>query len=280
VVSVLCYFADSVGVSRQHRIEHVGTGNFSAPFPGPLIGFGQNILNQGQTQVFAYADYLKGDQKKFSEVIPSVLYGLTDHLSLYVEAPVALNFELDCESSRGIQDCSVQLEYFFYNNDSLTVSNEMSIVANMTLPTGSSHKVPPTGIGAMSFFLGGTAAQVTTDWYYYAALGLIAPTTTSSRQVGNQLLYEFCISQNIASSPNSWLFNWMAEVNGSYTQRSTILEGTDCDSGGSKFLMGPSLLFATPRFLAQTGIFWFVESLFGTQNEDSYNAVARLSYTF
>jgi hypothetical protein len=156
----------------------------------------------------------------------------------------------------------------------------MTIIANMTLPTGSTHKTPPTGIGAMSFFLGGTAAHITTDWYYYAALGLIAPTTTSSSQAGNQFLYQFGISQNIASSPNAWLFNWMAEVNGSYTQQSTTLEGTDYNSGGNKFLLGPSLLFAATRFSARVGIFWFTESLFGAQNKDTYNAALSLGYNF
>lgn len=280
----LCFFTTNAAVSnKKNKKQQEGLGNFSVDFsqqPGPLIGFGQNVVEQGVTLAYAYLDYLKGDQKKFSGIAPSVVYGITDNLSLFVEVPVAFNYKVDCPSSRGIQDSLVQLEYAFSNSSSPVVSNVMTVVANMTLPTGSSHKTPPTGIGAISFFLGLTAAQTTPDWYYYMALGLIAPTTTSTSQAGNQFLYQFGISQNIASSIDSWIFDWMFEINGSYTQRTKTLEGTDCNSGGSRILLGPSLWFSTPRLTVQPGIFWFVESLFGAQNEDTYNAVINVSYRF
>src|SRR5258708_18488095 len=65
--------------------------NFALPGsqqPGPLISFGQNIVDKGDMQLFAYIDQLKGSQQNYKQVIPALLCGITDRLSLFIELPV------------------------------------------------------------------------------------------------------------------------------------------------------------------------------------------------
>ena len=93
--------------------EPIKEGNFSLPTsqqPGPLLGFGQNIVDKHDVQVFLFPDFLVGPCKRFSELAPSVLYGIRDDLSLFVELPIAASFCLATQCSSGPEDLIAQLE--------------------------------------------------------------------------------------------------------------------------------------------------------------------------
>ncbi len=60
------------GSSKSEKnIVQTPVGNFSLPIsqqPGPLIGFGQDVVDEGDFILFSYMDYLSGCQKKYSEM--------------------------------------------------------------------------------------------------------------------------------------------------------------------------------------------------------------------
>ncbi|HEX4069308.1 MAG TPA: hypothetical protein VHX42_04375 [Candidatus Babeliales bacterium] len=270
--------------SDKDPIKQLHIGNFALPSsqqPGPLVGFGQNIIDKGDLQIFLYGDQLKGKQRSFNEVAPSILYAITDYLSLFVEQSVAVKFREDLFTSHGIEDLIAQVEGTFYERDTLHTQSQITLVGNIGFPTGSALKIPPTGFGAVSFFLGFTAFCMKTDWYYFTAMAGVFPTSHKTTQFGKQFLYQFGLSKNIAYKADGWILNWMVELDGFYSQRNKILGCMDLNSGGNFILLGPSLWFSTQRFILQGGISAVIfDHSFKNQFKNSYFAAVDVGWKF
>lgn len=266
------------------KVKQVKVGNFAltnSQQPGPLIGFGQNIIDKGELQIFAVASYLKGEGKKFSEFIPSLLYGINDALSIFFQVPIAVKFEENNQATRSFEDLIIQLEYAYYNRNTLTLSDQITLVANVSAPSGSASKNPSTGFGAPGFFIGFTAAHMTPDWYYFTSSGVSLTTSHNHDKSGNQFLYQCGLSKNIWYSADEQIFNWMLELDGIYKQKDKKCGKMNCNSGGNQLLLGPSLWFSTPHFIAQIGISWVMyQHLLGKQNNDHYLVVGEIGWKF
>src|SRR5690349_1693638 len=92
-------------------------GNFSlrtSQQPGPLVGEAENIIDKGQKQLFIFADLLRGPDNYKSDLITSLLYGITDRFSVYVSLPFAPRNKEHHHHSSGWQDVFLQLEYAYY----------------------------------------------------------------------------------------------------------------------------------------------------------------------
>ncbi|MFA5998585.1 MAG: hypothetical protein WC747_01025 [Candidatus Babeliales bacterium] len=283
-LSVLFNFS-LVFCTEDQTVGQLKIGNLALPTsqqPGPLLGFGQNIVDKGDFQVFAYADYMNGCCKSFTEVWPTILYGIKDNLSLFIQQPIAAKFQQNNQVSKGLEDLLVQIEYAFYEKDKETLTNQLTFVVNMTFPTGSGIKQPPTGFGAPSYFLGLTASSMGNNWYPFASAGAILTTSSNGTKFGNQFLYECGICKNISYKSNEWIFSWMLEMHGLYKQRNTIAGSVDQNSGNNEILLGPSLWFSTQRFIMQGGISWAVyQKLFGNQiNTDNYYIAVDIGWKF
>ena len=259
-------------------------GNFALPGsqqPGPLISFGQNIVDKGDMQLFAYIDQLKGSQQNYKQVIPAILCGVTEKLSLFIELPIAAHFTLEDFSSRGLQDMLIQFEYVAYITDAPRIVNEVTLVGRIGLPTGSAFKEPPTGFGAPSFFLGFTANRAKIDWYYFISSGVELMTSHKNTKFGNEFLYQAGLSRNIWYKADKFIFNWIIELDGTYRQRDKRLGVIDGNSGGNVLLLGPSLWFSTQRLILQLGISGVItQHLFGTQPQERYFLVADIGWKF
>lgn len=268
----------------KEKIEQVHVGNFCLPLsqqPGPLVGFGQNVVDQGDFQLFGYIDQYKGKEKNFIEALPFILYGLSEKLVLMVSSACALKFKEGSYVSRGIEDLVVQLEGVVYASETVGVVDEITLVGNMSFPTGLASQQPPTGFGAPTVFLGFTASRTKTDWYYFTAMGGVLPTSHHQTRFGKQFLYQFGLSKNIAYKTDSWMLAWMVELDGVYKQRDKIKGVIDANSGGNTVILGPSLWFSTQRFVLQGGISVVVaEHLFGMQNKDKYFAAVDVGWKF
>ena len=71
-------------------------GNFILPssqIPGPLLSFGQNIIDKNETIIYLSADDFQGADRQSIDAVPSILYGITDRLSIYLVTPVAVNYK-------------------------------------------------------------------------------------------------------------------------------------------------------------------------------------------
>lgn len=263
--------------------EPPSVGNFALPTsqqPGPLFGFGQNMLDKNETQLSIFADAFSGIKKHSIDVIPSILYGISDIFSIYINAPIAASFKDQNNHSAGWEDVFIQLEYAFYNKKNFRYSNQATIVANVTYPTGSIQKNPQTGAGAPSFFLGTTFNQTYVDWFIFGSPGVQLTTTANKSKLGNTYFYQFGFGKNILNK-NDWLFAWMIEGDGAYSEQNRINGELNPNSGGNIIYITPSFWASSKTFIFQLGAgFPVTQNLFGNQGHNNYLLMTNFGWSF
>jgi hypothetical protein len=258
-------------------------GNFSLPVsqqPAALFGFGGNIIQKGEVQLYLFADGFFGNQRTVSDLIPSVLFGITDEWSIYFNFPYAPKMRNGEAGSSGLEDFFVQLEYAFYNKSTSTYQDQATVVANVTVPTGSIHKNPPTGFGAPSLFVGGTFYRTYVHWFFFTSHGAILPFSTHHFKAGDQFLYQMGFGRNFCS-PEGWIYAWMVEVDGQYSQKNRVRGKLDPNSGGNYIYVTPSLWVSSKEFLLQLGFTLPLnQNLFGHQRKIDYGFNLNVAWSF
>ena len=248
--------------------------------PGPLISFGQNVVQKESCQLFTFANYARGHHQKFVGIIPGILYGINDDLSIFLNFPVVAYNKINNHHAAGISDIFAQLEYAVYNKDSVTSVDQITLVGNLTVPTGSTHTNPQIGLGSPSVFLGITASHLSIDWYVFTSYGALLTTKHNDSKFGDQFFYQGGFGRNIVHMED-WIFMWMAELDGFYSQhnrRNTII---DQQSGSNIIYFGPSLWLSSERLVLQGGISFVVfEHLCGRQPKNNYLVAFNVGWSF
>lgn len=248
---------DEEGEKAGKEIEQVKIGNLAVPGPqqpAPLLGVGQNIIDKDCLQVAVFPNWFIGIEKNLSEVIPAGLYGIRDDLSLLLFWPIAAHFKAGTQRSSGPEDFGIQFEYAFHAKKTETYTNQCTFLGAVLLPIGDDTKQPITGFGSPSFFLGGTASHVGTEWYCYASWQAVLRTRNGDTKPADSFIYQGGFGKNIAYSPDEWTLMWMIELSGTFTQDEQINGVFDNHSEGNTVLLGPSLFFSTKNFIAQLGV--------------------------
>ncbi len=269
---------------EEKKYPYIMNGNLALP-PSqqivPLISFGQNIIDKGDTIAVSVIDYLKGKNRKRTEVILGILHGVSDRSSLLAIIPVAAKFRENNQCSSGIEDCVLQAEYAFFQHTCLTYANQATVVGSIGFPTGSSKKQPVTGSGSPSFFLGATVEHLSIDWYCFLDSGALITTNKRGTKFGDVFLYQGGFGRNIAYKSHHWIFTCLVEFDGRFAKRDRIDCQWDPNSGGNTISIAPSLWFSTQHFYLQAGIaFPILQHLNGIQNKNCYFAALSIGYTF
>lgn len=278
-IMIICL--TTINEARDEDTKHVWEGNLALPIsqqPTPLFAVGQNIVAKGDFQIFNEAFYLRGNQKIFTDVIPGILFGVSDNLSLFFNLPTAAHFKINQNSSSGIEDIFLQTEYAFYNYDTENSAIQATLVGTFYFPTGSSKKNPSTGIDAATIFFGTTLSYTGTDWYAFVSPGGAFPLSNNDDQASNRFLYQTGLGKNIAYSSKKWLLTGLIEL---YGVSSKIIAG-NAISGHNLFL-GPTFWFATQRLILQAGILVSVVNNKTTScpdNKNKYWAAANIGWKF
>lgn len=258
-------------------------GNFALPTsqqPAALFGFGGNIIDAGEVQLYLFADEFIGNRRTVSDVISSVLFGITKEWSIYFNFPFSPYMQNGNDHNRGCEDCFVQLEYAFYTKSTTTYLDQATVVVNVTAPTGSSIRSPPTGFGSPSFFLGGTYYYVMVDWFVFTAPGAILTTSDHRTKFGDQFLYQFGVGRNVPS-PKGWIYAWMVEVDGQYNKKDRIKGILDRNSGGNVIYVTPSVWVSSKEMLVQFGVSLPInQNLFGNQRKIDYALNFNFAWSF
>lgn len=259
-------------------------GNLAFPpsqQPSPLISFGQNIINRKEMQIQTVVTDFQGDRQYFINIIPGLLYAFTDSFSIFLVSPFAVRYRDEHHHSSGPGDFTIQLEYAFYTKAHRTYYDQATIVANVTIPTGSFKKDPPTGVGSNSYFIGGTYSRMEINWFYFASSGGVFTGSSHRSKHGEQFLYQFGIGRRITST-SEWLLDWMVEFDGTYSWKDRIHGKTNPDSGGNIIYMTPSIWFSTKDTLFfQCGIGVPIQQhLFGKQNKNRYLLIMNTGWLF
>lgn len=257
----------------QGREMPCNTGNFALPVsqqPGPLIGFGENIIDRNQVQLFLFGDAFLGQKKHFIDLIPSILYGITKDFSVFFNVPVAASYQADGHRSSGLEDIFLQFEYAVYTKQSDCSSDQVTVVVNASFPTGSSHKNPPTGFGSMGYFIGTTYNRTWEKWFCFTSYGAQLTTSHHGTRFGNQYLYQAGFGRDFANA-YGWLFAWMVEIDGTFAKRNKINGTIDPNSGGNAVYLNPSFWASSKKWIMQLGLGYAVQqNLFGAQTRDGY----------
>lgn len=272
-------------IAREAEEEpQLKIGNLAVPGtlqPGPLLGFGQNIITKNEALAVGFFDWFLGKNKSFTEAFPYFVYAPRDDFSIFLGFPTAIKFKEGGLSSSGSEDLVIQFEYAFYAHHLSTMTNQMTLVTAVYLPTGNERKHPPTGFGSPSFFVGVTAEHLATEWYCYTSYGALFTTEHDNFKAGNQFFYQAGFGKNIAYSPDKWMLMWMVEMYGWYEQKWKIDGIINQDSGFNLILVGPSIWFSTDRLFTQLGVAPVVsQHLFGKQPKNSVFIAFDIGYRF
>lgn len=258
-------------------------GNFALPTsqqPSALFGFGGNIIAKDEVQAFLFADDFVGKKRVAVDVIPSILFGITDNWSIFFNAPLTPLLRDGCHQSRGIEDFFIQLEYAFYNHSTTTYVDQATLVSNITFPTGSTHKIPPTGFGSPSFFLGGTYYRTWVDWFVFTSNGAVLTASEHGTKYGDQFLYQMGFGRNLPS-PQGWIYAWMVEVDGQYNKKNRIKGVIDHNSGGNAIYVTPSVWISSKEMILQFGVSLPInQNLSGKQNRFDYALNLNFAWSF
>jgi hypothetical protein len=267
----------------KEKLEPPKVGNFSLPTsqqPAALFGFGGNIINQGEVQLYFFADWFHGKKKQTADLIPSVLFGITDTWSIYFNFPFTPGLRDGHNRSSGLEDWFVQLEHAFYNHSTADYVDQATFVTNLTVPTGSVRKNPPTGFGAPSVFVGATFYRAQVDWIYFTSQGAVLTSSDHGTKIGDQFLYQFGIGRNIPS-PEGGIYACMLEVDGQYNKKNRIDGRLDKNSGGNTIYITPSLWISSEKMLVQFGpSFPLNQNLFGQQRKFQYALNFNFAWSF
>lgn len=245
-------------------------GNFALPpsqEPGPLVSFGENIIEKGQVQFYLFADAFLGKNSYNTDIAPSILYGITNNFSFFFNVPFSPGNKDGRDHSAGLEDIFAQFEYAFYTKKHTLSADQATLVANVSFPTGSSSKNPPTGFGSPSYFIGATFNHTAIDWLFFASSGAILTTSKHGNRFGDEFLYQFGLGRNIPG-PSGWIFAWMVEFDGTYFWKDKTHGVKEPDSGGNTIYVTPSLWFSSERIILQFGTGYpIVQHLFGDQSK-------------
>jgi hypothetical protein len=155
----------------------------------------------------------------------------------------------------------------------------MTVVANVSFPTGDPKQTPYISFGSPSFFLGFTASHTLPTWYVFVSSGAQVTTSHEGTKIGNQFFYECGVSRNISYRPDTWILSCFLELDGVYRQRNRIAGRVDRNSGENDILLGPALWFSTQRFIVHGGIQWYIaQHLFGVQSKNNYFAAINIAW--
>ena len=247
----------------------------------PLISFGQLVIDKGETMVFLTGSDFIGHKAHQTNITPSLLYGVTDNFSLSFFMPIAASYKDHQDHSSGLEDMYFQAEYAFYNKVTSQYEDMATVVANMTFPTGSTHKNPTTGVGSPSFFLGATLSRHTAEWYVFTSHGATLTTSHHRTKFGNEFLYQFGLGKVLYTIDSRWLFGCVVEMDGEYSGKDKIMGMKDNDSGGNVIYATPSLWLSSQSLILQLGIgFPVTQHLFGEQTKANYLVAGSITWAF
>lgn len=273
----------SLRSQEEKKPEPPKIGNFSLPAsqqPSTLFGFGGNIIDPGEVQLFFFWDDFEGKRKTAIDFLPNIIFGVNENWSISFFFPFTPKYRDGRDRSSGLEDFYVETEYAIYNKSTYCYTDQATVLAALLVPTGSAFKNPNTGNGSPAVFLGSTFYRTYVCWIFFTNIGALFTTSENRIRFGNQYFYQFGASKNFRS-PKGWIYSAMLELDGQYIQKSRIDGFFDPNSGGSSVFVTPSLWISSKEFIFQFGVSFPVEqNLFGKQNKFDYVLNLDLTWSF
>lgn len=280
-------FADA---DEQAVADHtsVGTppsiGNFSladSQQPGPLLSFGQTIIDRNQVQLSfdTVSPYHIGGS--FDNLNASLTYGISDATALYFNYPIKSDPQIRTYRKSNLIDVTLQLEHAFYTSGDTHYQDQATFVGGLSLPTEPSGREGISrGYGAPTYFVGTTYTRTYVDWQMFVSPGAQITTASNHARLGSQYLYEAGIGHSILYTSGQSLLFGLLEMDGQYTDKDQVFGVQKPNTGGNMILLTPSILFSTSRLMIQVGYGYPVlQDLNGHQKHLDYLIAGNLIWT-
>jgi hypothetical protein len=141
--------------TRTQEDKPLKIGNLSlrnSQQPGPLVGFGDHVVDKGQVILFLPADEYKREKGYMTDLLPNLLYGITDKLSVMFTLPFAPRYKEGDQRSAGLEDAFVQFEYAYYDAQRQLSTDQATVVAGSHFPPDHLKRTPALGLARRTFF--------------------------------------------------------------------------------------------------------------------------------
>lgn len=253
--------------------------------PSPLFGFGQNIVDKHDFQLYFYTDYIKQKIKEQLDVMPGFLYGIRDNLSLYCNVPITGNLKTKKNEDAGCETVlpglSAQIEYAYFSKTFYDYALQATLVSALSGPNGSMIKQATTNRQTSTFFIGGTFSYLQVDWYFYSSLGgLFTIKTKSNNALGDNFLYQSGLGRNLHHS-DKYTYLALVEVLGTKFKADVVEGEVDIEGGGNIIFIAPSFWFSSARITAQLGAaIPIYQKVSNSKNKYSYQIAFNGSWKF
>ena len=265
------------------KIETVKEGNFAlstSQQPGPLLGFGQNIIDKCDFQFYFYSDYIKVCNKKTADPMPGFLYGIRDDLSMFFNIPITKYID-STENCKTLAGVSLQCEYAYFSKTNIRSAHQATILAAISGPNGSMIKQAISNRQSSTFFIGGTYNYMSVDWYIYTSLGgLFSIRQTEESQLGDNFLYQAGLGRNLYHSKD-YIYLFLVEMLGAKFKQNIVSAAIDQNSGGNLIFIAPSFWFSSKKLIIQLGFaIPLLQNLNGNQSEYKFQIDCNIGWTF
>lgn len=254
LIAIVSFFSC---MARADQVQ-LPIGNFALPpsqWPGLLFGFGQSIIDANDVVFFdnLTIHHFKKGHILFNEI--ALLYAPTDYFAILPSIYAPVDHKTDsCHKSTGVGDITVQGEYALIKKESFDYYASATVVADMTFPTGSAKiNRPPTGLGSVSFFLGGTLYYVDFDWYMFTSIGNQFMTKHHGNKFGDILYYQAGIGYNLKHMKDKILV-LLLEFDGYLLKHDILCNRVEPNTGSNTIFLGPTLFFSTPKWSMGIGM--------------------------
>lgn len=273
---LLMALASAIAAAAAHAEGH-----------GPAFGLATPTLARGQWSSDTMAMRVEGDMGASSQFRQLLGYGVTEDLQVNLSFPLSRRGEdAMLPSSRGgsmmgaAETVEASLQWRFHRTaPRVGTRRESAVFFGVSEPTANAGIEPGTG-----FNLAAVTGYASRTTYWWLGGGAQGYASRDNARLGN-LYY--------ASAVFGWrppLFqqdypkpDWRLFIESVYekTERHRVQGQLMPNSGGEKFLAGPSVLGLYGNWGIEGGILWPVsQSLNGTQPEEDYRAKVVFTYWF
>jgi len=250
-------------------------GNFALPSsqqPGPLVSFGQTLVDKNQLQL-SYSTFspyhIVGP---FRNMNASATLGVSDETAIFFNYPIALYFGPSPLPGLDPKLVNLQLEHAFYASGNTKYQEQATVVGAAFVPLDDT--------GSIGYFLGATYTRTYTDWLMFVSPGIFLRTTSQHVRPGNQYFYQAGIGHNIVAVTDKSNVFALLEFDGTYEDKSKYFGRNYPDAGRHLITLTPSLSLATKHFIAQVGVgFPIVQRVVGNQTPLDYFIASTFTLT-
>lgn len=245
----------------------------------PIFALGPHTLFKGGVETALHIERSEKSNMKETKLKSEITYGLTGDWVAGIEIPYAINDD-NATNDNGFDDIELFTKYRFWRNDSLGVQETAAALLKVDLDTANEN----IGSGTTDTILGLTYGYEGKKWYRWVSTRYrFNGKNDTGLDRGNKLFVD--IVGGIRPWPVIDYYKpdtvFMLELNGEYTEQSSLNRIDVINSGGTELFLSPGVFWTHRNFAIKSGVQIPVYSnLNGMQDQSDYRAKLTFEWHF